>query len=341
MLLFDVPSMLVPAIRLGPDRGTALQRSFEIAWQEAAGAGRRQGMAGDFYGRWDAEKPVPALFLNTTSVNLGIPLLISELDLRASSRYSELSNLIAALKKQNDSDLPILQELQKQIGFSQLSFVNTLQFNKNISFPLSFAVTSSARFPYLTPSSLIETGSSAENELFASQKYMQLLDGGMVDNSGLFTASRIRRIMQDVLSLPEFAELKSAVSIELIYFTHQAVALYKPDDGASVPEALAPLVAFDRIRMSRRSGYETLAGQFSEAHEVVLLDSSFQAPLSWSLSSKTKQDIEKRAGGIEDAETPDEDKLCCPGSARTKGVTSAQGLHRGTALGGDTASFWG
>jgi hypothetical protein len=32
MFLFDIPSMLIPAIRLGPDLGSALQPSFEAAW---------------------------------------------------------------------------------------------------------------------------------------------------------------------------------------------------------------------------------------------------------------------------------------------------------------------
>ena len=66
--------------------------------------------------------------------------------------------------------------MQERIGFSQLSFVNTLQFNKTPAIALSAAVTSSARFPFITPSSLIETAQSAENRLFAHLKYMQLLD---------------------------------------------------------------------------------------------------------------------------------------------------------------------
>ena len=47
-----------------------------------------------FYGRWKADEGVPALFLNTTNVTLGVPHLISELDLRASSRYSELATFV-------------------------------------------------------------------------------------------------------------------------------------------------------------------------------------------------------------------------------------------------------
>jgi hypothetical protein len=342
-LLFDIPSAIIPAIRLGPDRGTALQKSFEAAWVQARSSEKGNGFAENFYGRWKPAEPVPALFLNTTSVNLGIPNLISELDLRASSRYTELSNLLNVLKTRNDPDVPILQELQKHIGYSQLSYVNTLQFNKTPSFPLSFAVTSSARFPYVTPSSLIETGAGAENDMFSSFKYMQLLDGGMVDNSGLFTASEIKKVMDDVLADPSLKELSTKVLIELIDFSHEAVALYKPGDEASIPEALAPLAAFDHIRMSRRSSYEALKGNFPDGvHEVVLFDGAFNAPLSWSLSNTTKADIEHRAGGIEDSKTPEDNKLCClvsPGpnasplvKAFTKGNEVGSAADSGTRI---------
>jgi hypothetical protein len=310
-LLFDIPNALVPALRLGPDRGTALQQSFEAAWAHATGT-PSNGFSDRFYGRWNPSAPVPALFLNTTSVNLGIPTLISELDLRASSRYTELSNLLEVLKKTGDPDLPILRELQKHIGYSQLSFVNTLQFSKAPAFSLSFAITASARFPYVTPSSLIKTDADAENDLFAKLKYLQLLDGGMIDNSGLFTASKIKKVMDGVLEDPELSDLKDKVSIHLINFSHEAVALYKPGDEESISEVFAPLAAFDRIRMSRRSSYEALKNRFPDgAHEVVLFDGAFNAPLSWSLSNQTKAEIERRAGGIEDANTLNANKVCC------------------------------
>jgi hypothetical protein len=317
-LLFDIPASIVPAIRLGPDRGTALQKSFEAAWQGAADTDSG-GFSDLFYGRWKADEAIPALFLNTTNVSLGVAHLISELDLRASSRYTTLAYFVGELRKQADPgatvDANILEQMQEHIGFSQLSFVNTLQFNKEPVLPLSAAVTSSARFPYITPSSLIEGHNRSENSLFDKLKYMQLLDGGMVDNSGLFIATEIKTAMDDLIGVPgepEFAGLRDKVSIELISFGHEAAALYKPGDEGSVAEFVAPLIAFDRIRMSRRYSYQALAEQkYKTIHEVVLFDGAFNAPLSWSLSNSTKHDIENRAGGLDGDSAVVTDKLCC------------------------------
>jgi hypothetical protein len=312
---FDIPSAIVPVIRLGPDRGNALQQSFEAAWRQAARTeDKHDGLAQPFYGRWDAGAPVPALFLNTTNVTIGIPQLISELDLRArpDKRTAAIEKFLETHQLGDES--AFLHQLAKHFSFSQSPFVNLLEFNESVDFPLSFAVTSSARFPYLTPTSLIETGKAADNGLLAKAKYMQLLDGGMVDNSGLFTASQIKGMMNDVLDPaqgdPKFKDLKSEISVQLIYFSHDPTSLYRPDEARAVPEIQAPLSAFDRIRMNRRESYQALTKNFEFAREVVLFDGGFNAPLSWSLSNATKRNIEIRSGGLEE-ETADRDKVCC------------------------------
>ena len=153
----------------------------------------------------------------------------------------------------------------------------------------------------------------------------------MVDNSGLFIATEIKTMITKVLGEknpdgalirgePEFEPLQDKVSVQLISFSHDAVALYKPGDEDSIAEAVAPLIAFDRIRMSRRVSYQALAEKsFETNHEVKLFDGAFNPPLSWTLAKATRKDIAKRAGGLEDDHANDGEKICClikPGPVR-------------------------
>jgi hypothetical protein len=317
-LLFDLPSAVTPGVHIGPDRGEALQKSFEAAWRQAAnGASARHGLGQSFYGRWRADQPVPALFLNATSVNLGVPQLISELDLRAPSKYGAIASFVAEREKTGElgEDAPVVRWLQKRLGVSQRPFVNTLEFNPSINFPLSFAVASSARFPYVTPTSLIEAAPTEADSPWRGMRYAQLLDGGMADNSGLFTASEILRVMRRAVDGEKFRDLKDGLSIQLISFSHDASALYPLGDGGPTAEIAAPLAAFDQIRMSRRSSYQALADDFDRVHEAVLFDGAFNAPLSWSLSGATRGEIEKRSGGLEEEARSEERTICCVLSA--------------------------
>ena len=78
-LLFDFPGLLVPQLRLAPDRAVTLENAFERAWDRSVESKGSGGLDKSFYGRWSPKGNAPALFFNTTSSNYGVPVVISEL----------------------------------------------------------------------------------------------------------------------------------------------------------------------------------------------------------------------------------------------------------------------
>ena len=197
-LFFSLPQIAFPILdsnlfRLVDNRTSALRKTFEYAWRQVSNTQQEHhsGLARPFYGRWRADLPVPALFLNTTNVGLGVPYVISELDLRqkpiiSSSTFLDWLRGVNEIKEADKSDPGVL--LFNYIGplRPKPKFLNNLEFDKKTNFSLSFAVTASATFPYLMPTSIISYNDS---------DYFQLLDGGLVDNGGLFIADFIRYYM--------------------------------------------------------------------------------------------------------------------------------------------------
>jgi hypothetical protein len=79
-ILFDVPSFLVPQLRFGSDRAKALEAGFESAWHGLGVTDANGGLAADFLGRWKPDGESPALFMSTTGVSFGIPVIVSQID---------------------------------------------------------------------------------------------------------------------------------------------------------------------------------------------------------------------------------------------------------------------
>src|SRR5262249_28118032 len=78
--IFDAPSLFIPQLRFGQDRARALESAFETAWKQLKLPGASDGLSAGYFGRWDPAGRAPALFMSTTAVNFGIPILVAQVD---------------------------------------------------------------------------------------------------------------------------------------------------------------------------------------------------------------------------------------------------------------------
>src|SRR5262245_25121316 len=227
--IFDIPSLIIPQLRFGQDRARALETGFETAWKRLGISRPADGLAANFYERWDPTGLAPALFMATTGVNFGIPILLSQID------YSRIQAMSLTAKKTAASERAAAPEgevsaLIKSVRarFSQteetlqVGIGNILDFRPDLQLATSTAVVLSARYPFITPPGLIHENKDIPNGrgLFSNIKSLELTDGGFYDNSGGYVARDIITAMQHLLDTdPSFDSFKNSVFIHWIRFT--------------------------------------------------------------------------------------------------------------------------
>jgi hypothetical protein len=312
-LFFDIPAFLIPQLRIRPDRAATLELAFEQAWQRTVQLEGQVGLARNFYGRWSASGPAPALLLNATSSNYGLPIVISELDMIPGGPVNLRTLLLKNYAYQFDV-LPgdagkalrrALIESTVSSEYTRPKYFTILGYAPDLQMNLSTAVTLSARFPYVTPPGVLSRNREGAfydatlNETGA----IQLIDGGFSDNSGIATAIEIVQQLQE----SDFTkELVKDIAFHLISFGHSKLAFNGTGTRDAQSELLAPLATFEAVRQSRRlQPRDALSAGFKRVHAVELFDHAFQAPLTWTLSERVRKQIEFRSGG----ET--EPTLCC------------------------------
>jgi hypothetical protein len=305
-VLFDLPGLVVPQLRLGPDRARALESGFEAAWNNLGLSGAEPGLSGDFFERWEPTGPAPALFMSTTGVNFGIPVLISQVDwsfnpLRGMSVKGPKKGAEAALLVP-DSELEktILERLQNPDDQLQVGIANLLDFRPDVQLSTSTAVVLSARFPFVTPPGTIKRNdkiSIARGAIFQKIKVLELTDGGFYDNSGSIVARDIiRELSRGLDNDDRLKPFKNDIRFHLIRFTdtparRQALA----KEGANF-EFVSPLAAYDAVRLAR--GVFLANPPRTAISNVYLLDEWYEGTLNWLLSRDTKVNIEKRSSWI-------------------------------------------
>jgi hypothetical protein len=131
----------------GPDRIPTLEHSF-------------LGNTSDSLFHWDSTARVPALVLNTTRVETGEPVLVTQL----------------------------------LLGHGAPGGVSLYGIDSVLDIPLSTAAGLSARFPIVSPHGLIVPRARVDSE----PRQFRLVDGGYYDNSGLATAMSIAALVQQL-----------------------------------------------------------------------------------------------------------------------------------------------
>jgi hypothetical protein len=315
-LIFDVPSLVIPQLRFGHDRARALEDSFEMAWKRLESKGEKDGLAASFYERWQPEGRAPALFMSTTGVNFGIPVLVSQIDWShnpfASRRAKAAPKLTrtTAVEPVDDAFLNSLHDrLRAPEEDPNAGVVNILDFRPDLQLATSTAVVLSARFPFVTPPGMIAANLAIARPtqgIFAKTRVLELTDGGFYDNSGAFVATDVIREMARLLDDgPEFKDFREKVRLHVIRFTDTPAKRQAEASEAGHFELITPLVAYDAVRLSR--GVQ-LANPFGTAvFDVHLLDDWYDGTLNWLLSEQTMLAVQKRSSWFKGADNTE----CC------------------------------
>ena len=297
MLLFDIPGLFVPPLRTGFDRAIALEQALEDAWRKVPGVDRaKTGFEHEFFTRWQPEGTVPALFMNTTGVNYGIPVIFSQLNWSQTVGGGDaLSALYRFVSKGAGNEE--LDRLMEEHDYRLPTLANVLDFRPDLEIKMSTAVVLSARFPYVTPPGRIARSRDihAMPEPFKNTETMEFMDGGFADNSGRYTANGILRKLNEIATREK---AMAAISLHLVAFTHARTVLESKGRNYAHHELITPIAAFESIRAAKRSrAAEEMEWKGIKIHEVELFDHRFEAPVSWLLSSEPKLAIELRSGG--------------------------------------------
>jgi len=309
-ILFDVPGFLVPQLRFGSDRAKALEAGFESAWQGLGVTDANGGLAADFLGRWKPDGESPALFMSTTGVSFGIPVLVSQLDWS----FNPTRRLVprAVTKSTSATEVApepgtgivqtVLDRLRQPPDQLQVGIANLLDFRPDIQMNVSTAIGLSARFPFVTPPASIKRNdkiSIPKGTIFQRTNVLELTDGGFYDNSGSTVASTLLSNLKRALDRDErLKPFKDQIKFHLIRFVdtparRQAIA----GDGPNF-EFLVPLVAYNSVRLARGVYLSNPPRDTATTSEVYLLDEWYEGSLNWLLSKNTRLNIEKRASWI-------------------------------------------
>lgn len=310
-LIFDVPSMAIPQLRFGYDRARALENGVEAAWKKLREPRSDVGMSAPFYGRWSPSGTAPALFMATTGVNFGVPVLLSQIDFSRSQlvtrpRKGAASGAGGQKMVEESETLKRVREQFAQSGETvQVSIANVLDFRPDLQLTMSTAAILSARFPFVTPPGIIGANTKIRPApLYQNTQYLELTDGGFYDNSGGATAREVILQIQRLLREPEFVEFRDRVSLHWLRFTHTPARRQVAGTEGGNYELVAPLVAFETVRQSR-GAFQYSAPTGVEPIDLYLLDEWYEGTLNWLLSHGTKTKIRIRSSwlkGFQNAE---------------------------------------
>jgi hypothetical protein len=291
----DMLQRLIPYPVRTLDRARALEAAFAAAWK------------GD---RNPFDRPLrelasgPALFLNTTSIETGSRVTISNLHFER---------------------MPTTVHLATQLCHKT---------PKSIEISVGAAVSLSARFPWLTPTGWLEKGFSSEcddspiGERAAdgpARNRLYLADGGYFENSGLETALELAgRLRAYARSNPEKFPHGVDIKVISVFAMDEYMKRYwdaYADLSASTPgEIFAPIKTLLNTRVARARAIHRKEIEFDDAfqpvsqdrlrasgryvipkssipfgvdhmHQKMLEGGSFFLPLGWRLSNHSKRKI--------------------------------------------------
>lgn len=311
-LFVDIPSLVIPQFKLRPNRAIVLEEAFERGWRRSSSSEEGPGLGRPFYGTWSPKGGVPALFFNTTSINYGLPTIISQLNIAEQSKDSIRAFVVQTALRQFDKTENgtiqsligrVKKKLHTAIGdgitrheYTRPKYFNILQFRPDIQMKLSTAATLSARFPYVTPPGRLSRGPvlMRQDQTLRETKVLQLIDGGFSDNSGIRTAVEIVKHIRNS-KLDE--NILSKVEFHIIAFGHAMNIVHSGGDSDAQSEVIAPIATFDAVRQASRVNLNATQEMFNDRYLFELFDHDFQAPLSWTLSETVRAKIRARSGG--------------------------------------------
>ncbi len=321
----DIPRLLLPILPRRIDRAWALEEGFKRAVETDVPSGGANFFAEPFFGKWKAKESVPALALNTTDVTTASSYVISDV------MWSFMTRLRRQLPEAQRACQPKIEKIMleaagdpvatgRMTALAQKCFLDyakstddtpdvmaqshILELAPDLQLSVAEAVSLSARFPYLTPTGVLDMRLGLPSLMqLATTDIAQFVDGGYSDASGFgysFALAReIDRTARQIAAQPGGEE----VPFELVFIT----LLDSIDGGQEMAiggrsytnEALAPLRTALKAREIAQSSVSVLANfKDFKIINVPLAGGGFRPPLTWALSRQTRKQIWARSGWL-------------------------------------------
>jgi predicted acylesterase/phospholipase RssA len=269
------------------DRARVLEEGLERAWKEETGGDEFKQ---SFYDLWKdfPREATPALFLNTTRVETGDRMVISNL-------------------------YPLHERFNRLASLAEIDWSLTL--------PLSTAACLSARFPIVTPAGYLPRGADASGRPVERQRYV---DGGYFENSGAATLFDVIAAMRapDGMKKPSYEliviRIGNSLRPKLEYRMaesngggHQSTITIERAERTQyrrqgLGEVLSPIRTLLNTREARG---DTSINQLNTAIsallddqiparfiEFQLFEANVALPLGWLLSKSAREEMKRQLG---------------------------------------------
>ncbi len=219
---------------------------------------------------------IPPLFINTTQVENGYPVILSNISINEG--LSTADNI-------NNFHLP-------------REFYTDLVENSSSDVPVSTASLLSARFPYVSPAGTLKDKNNS---------VISLVDGGYFDNTGANTAYQVLFNIKRLYEKKNKSIYRTDIKPVIIYLKN-GVSL--PDSVSSrktlIDQLVAPIETSLQIRDSNTKNNLEKLRDFVNYYEGELItytlpktgDTETDIPLGWALSKRVQQEIDTRVEEI-------------------------------------------
>jgi len=273
-------------------------RALEFALEKAGAGDKEQSLLSQEYmAHWTSGKQLPALVLNATDSASGRRVVFSPFTFRTKNVEAQIDSLIP---------------------FQTLNPTETLQ---PLNLRLSTAAFVSARFPWVSPAAAIP----AKDDFSPPDiKKTRLVDGGYFDNSGVETAVDLLQSLEDRITELNKVPGRPKVALKLIVL---GGGQYPVRDSFALGETMEPIRTLLSTRESRAYIAINKASRIPQLHNqtfdrdvrgskeqvtikpmrlVSLKKHSYELPLGWAMSLKTREIIENQSGRFWDCDPSNE-----------------------------------
>ena len=268
----EMIQLLVPYPIESFDRAKVFEETWEYVWEN--NLNNDPTFRSSFLSLLD-KNTVPPLFINTTQVENGYPVVLSNIRLDASQISHGDKNVT------ND-----------KLNFPRDFYADLLK-NPSLDVPLSTASLLSARFPFVSPAGTLTDKNGGT---------LSLVDGGYFDNTGANTAYQV------LFNINKNPVYSGKIKPIIVYLKNGTNVPNKPySTRTMVGQLLAPIETSFQIRDSNTKNnllkledyVNSCNGEFITYSLQKPGDSETDIPLGWALSRNVQDEIDSRVEKID------------------------------------------
>lgn len=268
----EVFQLLIPIPIESFDCAKTFEKTWEYVWKKNLNGDTT--FSNSFLSLMN-KKSIPPLFINTTQVENGYPVILSNIKINYDER--EIDN------NTNQNNLHLPRE-----------FYSDILGNTKNDTPLSTASLLSARFPYVSPAGTMKD---------KNNNVISLVDGGYFDNTGANTAYQVMFNIKKIYEMP--TDFKPII----IYLKNGISQADSSSDKNKtlIDQLLAPIQTSLQIRDSNTKNNLEKLCDFVSCYDGELItytlpkpgDTETDIPLGWALSKRVQMEIDSRVEEID------------------------------------------